>query len=303
MLIRPKPFVNEFILGYIGRLTHVNLKNTCAETMRNLVSHFELDQEEVTSREHYYQAERYLRALALTSGRTLDEFIFYHSNLPARGLGRESAAAWLNWQMRRKWELGFSGRKPPYLCPECISQQVCDVGISFWHRYHQLDGIYWCPKHKIALLAIDDWFTRPALVPTTAFASLRTATKADDYDNYPVLQIFSEIMVGFLERSLYWSLDRIQECLRRQAISKGLLVENGDVPRVPDDSQFLVDLALSKFPAWWLNEVFDLRSATPSKGRSALNRVFSAEGRTSSASYALALSLLLSAHERDAVLK
>lgn len=253
-------------------------------------------------RRHYYQAERHLQALAFVSGKTVDEFLFDHSNFAAEGRSPGAAPCWLNWQMRRRSGKHLSESKRPHLCRECISQQALEFGIPFWHRQHQLDGLYWCPIHKTPLLALDDWLTKDALVPVAAVASLRTPATADDYENYPALRSFSEIMIGFLRRPLWRSVERIDDCLRRQAILRGLYTEDGVVPRVPDDSPFLSDLAFGECPAWWLDEVFGLQSATAGKGRSALNRVFSRGGRAPSVSYALALCLLLSPRERAEVL-
>lgn len=247
---------------------------------------------------HYYQAERHLHALALTSGKTVDEFLFYHSNFAAEGLTPEAAAWWLSSRMRGKRGKRYSESKPPHLCRECIWQQVHDVGTSFWDRRHQLDGLYWCPFHKSVLLAFDDWFAKDALIPLAAIASARTPATADEFDKYPVLRSFSEVMIRFLQYPLWRSVPRIEACLQRLAIAQGLCTQDGDVPRVPVDSPFLSDLAFNECPAWWLNDVFGLQRGTACKGRSALNSVFSGSGHAPSVSYALALSLLLSPREQ-----
>jgi hypothetical protein len=161
-----------------------------------------------------------------------------------------------------------------------------------------LDGLYWCPFHKSVLLAFDDWFAKDALIPLAAIASARTPATADEFDKYPVLRSFSEVMIRFLQYPLWRSVPRIEACLQRLAIAQGLCTQDGDVPRVPVDSPFLSDLAFNECPAWWLNDVFGLQRGTACKGRSALNSVFSGSGHAPSVSYALALSLLLSPREQ-----
>jgi len=297
MLILPKPVEDEFVLGYIGRLTHVNLSSSCFETMCRL------DQDYTPLRGQYYQAESHLDALALTSGKTVGELIRYHTNFDAEGLTPDVVARWLYCLMRRrKVSKQYPESKPPYLCRECIPQQVRDVGFSFWHRQHQLDGLYWCPVHRTALLAVDDWLTKDALIPVATAASVRTPTTAKDFDTYPVLQSFCEMMMGFLRHPLWMSVARIEDCLRRRAVERGLSLGAGDVAREPNDSLLLNDLAFNECPAWWLDEVFGMRKATADKSRIALNSVFSGGGFAPPVSYALAIALLLSPRERADIL-
>lgn len=303
MPILLKPAEEEFFLGYIGRLTHVNLSNSWLETMRSLVVHFNLDQDYTPVRGQYGQAESQLEALALTSGKTVGEFIRHHTNLNAEGQTPDAVARRLNFLMRRrKVSKQHLQGKRPYLCRECVSQQAHEVGFSFWHRQHQLDGLYWCPVHRTALLAVEDWLTKDALIPVATAASVRTPATAEDFDTYPVLQSVCEIMIGFLRHPLWMSVARIEDHLRRRAVARGLSIGGGDVTRAPNDSLSLNDLAFDECPAWWLDEVFGLREATADNGRTALNSVFSGGGFAPPESYALAIALLFSPRERADVL-
>jgi hypothetical protein len=178
---------------------------------------------------------------------------------------------------------------------------VRDVGFSFWHREHQLDGIYWCPVHKTALLPLDRWFTKDALIPALAVASVGTPAKADDFEKYPVLRGFSEFMIAFL-RYPRWSPERIEDSLHRHARSLGLNTKDSEKPTVVVGATSLSDLAVNACPAWWLNEVFGLPSGSSSKGLATLNSVLLGGGQAPSACYALALSLLLPPRERTALL-
>ncbi|CAD6556361.1 hypothetical protein LMG27952_06101 [Paraburkholderia hiiakae] len=302
MLILPKPVDNEFVLGFIGRITHVNLEGSCFKIVRALVAHFNLGMEVTSLRPHYYQAERHIQALALASDKSVDEFLFCHFNFPAERRTPRVAAKWLDRQMCRKNGREYPERKRPYLCRECIPQQVQEFDFPFWHRHHQLPGLYWCPVHKTALLAFDHWLAEDALIPVAALASVRTPATAADFDKYPVLQSFCELMIGSLRRPLWMSVTRIEDCLRRRAIELGLRPDGGDVATVPNDSPFLSDLAFAECPAWWLEEAFGLQRTTVGKGRLALNRVLSGGGRAPPMSYALAIALLFSPRERADIL-
>jgi hypothetical protein len=129
-----------------------------------------------------------------------------------------------------------------------------------------LDGLYWCPVHKSVLLAFDRWLAKDALIPLVAIASARTPATADEFSRYPVLQSFCKVMTCFLECPLWKNVGRIEACLQRKAIEQGLCSQDGDVPRVPGDSQFLSNLAFSECPAWWLNDVFGLQRGTACDG-------------------------------------
>jgi hypothetical protein len=40
-------------------------------------------------------------------------------------------------------------------CPQCIKEDIHLLGETYWHRVHQLPGIFVCPKHKIPIIEIE----------------------------------------------------------------------------------------------------------------------------------------------------
>lgn len=52
-------------------------------------------------------------------------------------------------QNLRNWRVGFN----TYLryCSECRLNDIASYGETYWHRAHQLTGVFVCPKHSIAL--------------------------------------------------------------------------------------------------------------------------------------------------------
>lgn len=42
---------------------------------------------------------------------------------------------------------------PPYLryCPDCVFEELNRVGVPYWHRIHQISGVFLCPIHESPL--------------------------------------------------------------------------------------------------------------------------------------------------------
>ncbi|MBB3181166.1 hypothetical protein FHW64_005605 [Variovorax sp. Sphag1AA] len=51
-----------------------------------------------------------------------------------------------------------------FFCPCCVAEQLRDVGASWYMRKHHIEGVDWCPSHKVRLVqnhAKDPFATRP----------------------------------------------------------------------------------------------------------------------------------------------
>lgn len=69
----------------------------------------------------------------------------------------------------------YSGEKLIYLrfCPECASEDREAVGETYWHRIHQLHGIYVCPRHDV--------FLEDTKALWHCFSNTRAAMAAENY--------------------------------------------------------------------------------------------------------------------------
>ena len=47
------------------------------------------------------------------------------------------------------------GQKKMYYCPVCAKNERSAFGETYWHRAHQIDGVYVCHKHKCKLVESD----------------------------------------------------------------------------------------------------------------------------------------------------
>jgi Tn7-like transposition protein D/TniQ protein len=117
-----------------------------------------------------------------TSDRFIDDhtlFPFYAPFLPPQRIliaRDEMKGADSN---RIRWRLAVNvGRlkRPSHLrfCPSCVDEDRDKVGITYWHRVHQLTGIDVCPTHAVFLEnSTARW---PSKVPSSYFVSAERST-------------------------------------------------------------------------------------------------------------------------------
>ena len=284
MLILPKPTKDEFALGFIGRLCHVNLVSSYFDMMRSLLAHYGLISE----------AGAYLKALALLSEKDLQDFVAAHSIAPAMLTNWNVFAGRLGGKVHRK--IGDErnplklARKQAYLCPKCIEQQRHDLGFSFWHRVHQLPGIYWCPWHQTTLLGCDGLLMQRALPSVEAALPEREPAPAEDFGNR-ILHNFSEVMMSFLAYSGRHAKSGFSAHLRSRAVELGLSVD-----KQTSAGRHLSDLASETCPAWWLDNVFGWRGKEMGRYFQPIDGALSA-GLVGARAFALAIALLFAPDE------
>jgi hypothetical protein len=95
---------------------------------------------------------------------TADEIIYRHSILPlylalAPEHIKTSAIAAMRGEGigHLKWNLGiltsrFRANHPLKACPQCLQSDVENYQAAYWHRSHQLPGVWICPIHSERLL-------------------------------------------------------------------------------------------------------------------------------------------------------
>ncbi len=93
-----------------------------------------------------------------------DEIIYRHSILPfylplAQEHIKTSAIAAMRGEGigHLKWNLGiltsrFRANHPLKACPKCLGEDVQNHRVAYWHRSHQLPGVWICPIHSEWLL-------------------------------------------------------------------------------------------------------------------------------------------------------
>jgi hypothetical protein len=293
------PVEDEYLLGLVARLTHVNIEKSPVEMLKVLINHFNVDAKHKLVDHCRFRAEAYLDALALSSGKTLSAFLVDHSNFFAEGFPEKLAARWLLSMLSESNRGAFVRFKRLRLCSECVTQQWRDFGVPFWDRKHQLDGVFWCPVHKIPLLEAEKWLEVDTMIPTIAFASQRTPATARDLEQYPALQSFSDVMTWFLRHPVHDLHKRkVYNFLISRSQANPLCRRILNVEREPGLSKFLNDIAFNQCPSWWLEGVFGLQQPIDDQRPFSLYSVFSRHTRTPHVVYALLIALLLAPRER-----
>lgn len=74
----------------------------------------------------------------------------------------------------------LGGANPFRLCTKCVAADVSEAGVAYWHRAHQLPGVYVCARHEQSLMQPDSFFRHRArlslFLPALALASTACAT-------------------------------------------------------------------------------------------------------------------------------
>lgn len=151
-LVRPSaiaPSPDELDVSYAGALMRINGYRTERELLAAIAA-------SQGRRELSLRATPMIELLARTSGMTLKDFVFRHTNLPFQRCISAYGAS--NYK-------GGEGRKIPGLrrgrpnsvgamfCPGCVRAEQENFGRSYWHREQQVPGFIWCSKHQLPLLA------------------------------------------------------------------------------------------------------------------------------------------------------
>lgn len=73
----------------------------------------------------------------------------------------------------------LGGANPFRLCTSCVAVDVSEAGVAYWHRMHQLPGVYVCARHGLRLMQPDSFFRHRArlslFLPALALASTACA--------------------------------------------------------------------------------------------------------------------------------
>jgi hypothetical protein len=282
-LILPTPAPGEFALGYTGRLRQANLKSTHFETMRSLLVQLGMSSERGA----------YFKALTLVFGLTAKEAADRHTILPVVLMDwRRLRGSYSQTGKLRRSEANplVLVRSRAYFCPDCMAEQRKTVGFPYWHRAHQLPGVYWCPWHRTALLSCRGQAMQEAL-PLLGQAELYEKLSSVAQARNQTLQNFTDVMMAFLQRTKTLAIDELTDRLRNRAAELGLRLDETGNARLR-----LSDLAADECPRWWLEEVFGRRENYSAHWFPQIDGVLSAETPHAKA-YALAVALLFAPRE------
>lgn len=250
MLVLPMPVEDEFALGYWGRVAYLNL---CSAT--------ELIQA-LAVRENLEALPGWrLKALAAAAGMTSTEFVRVHTLAPGLINGADISGSLVAGRVTYRCPDERNPLKTPrrhaYLCETCVKEQCDRVGFAYWHRVHQLSGMYWCPWHRELLHRCANSRMLSNL-PSHSLPLVEPHPYASAAIGHPVLNRYNEVMVGFLRSPKALDEFGLRCILAERAKALGLNTELW-----PDREKFLSDVVFDCVPHWWLSEIFDLSEKEP----------------------------------------
>lgn len=196
-----------------------------------------------------------LGQLAIMSGMSLPDYVWQHSML---GVSRVVVPA-RNWTPFGAYE---NGAEPGYvrshgmrmhklhacLCTQCVKEDLDHWKFSWYRRSHQIEGVAWCPTHKIRLQAVtasEPWSRLPQhWVESGQIAEVPGGQESEtDFEAR-----YAEIATYMLERPAPYAVESLASVLAGRAQSLDLRCSRGG------RRMNLSDLLRRKAPADWLRE-------------------------------------------------
>ena len=160
------------------------------------------------------------------------------------------------------WSAAFYGGTAR-LCKVCVAEDIAEEGLSYWHRSHQIPGIYWCvkhgcplgerPVHKVSFAATPESVLHEVRMFDTSWVqSLMSNCVIKRYE--AVLRLFGHQ----LSRPL--CVTAVSPLLARRAKEMGLrITRNGRRPT-------LSDFAAANVLHGWMEKTFSVRTKSKPNG-------------------------------------
>lgn len=233
MFILPTIAIDEYALGYLGRICSLNFLDV---RPRPGLGGLVLQCGKFSSRYHV--------PLAKLLGMTLHSFLLEHA-LPF--------ALWSGSSLGEP-RPGTASR-PARFCVECVNQHRQELGAPFWRRAHQLTGVCICFEHGTALSAVAEQCPSRVLPAAKNIRSTREWGPQGGA-GWDAIRSYSGA-AGFLLKALgggylYGLLrPKLSPMFRCRAAEMGLVTALDDAP-----GRYLSDVAFERFPHDWLEKIF-----------------------------------------------
>lgn len=142
-LIIPTIQPDEIIFSYINRLKN---DNDLTEILLKQVL-----KEHFTALSNMNNTMYFLDSISKILGMPTEQFVDRHT------MSNESLSANLILYHFKfnPYSQSFYFRKKAKFCPLCCEGELKRSGLTFWHRWHQVRGVFACDTHETALLTCD----------------------------------------------------------------------------------------------------------------------------------------------------
>lgn len=109
-------------------------------------------------------------------------------------------------------------------CPECMNEDIMTYGETYWHRLHQVTGVFICPKHKKILhnsSVLMRGENRQAYIPSTVDNCLVKEVKSFSKDTFKKLLWISEDVQTVLNKKFtFQSIEKQKYIYMEKLIEK-----------------------------------------------------------------------------------
>ena len=224
-----KPFADEFVLGWCGRfrfLNHYPNIKTLVDDLR-----YKLVIKEGSDSTSSDVPKLFIFAKA--AGMEASSFIANNSLIPflrAFDVRSFSDNTKEDGSIRFIKYKGTSVlKKGAWFCPCCLNDDLCERGIPYWRRVHQLPAVDWCLKHKAKLVGV---FSSTAFdyPPPVKFDEI--CGFPDQLNNFesehPVIQRYIAIVDYILHRKNAIDFHLVTHTLETRAVELGLISSDGE---------------------------------------------------------------------------
>ena len=287
MLIRPTPLPDELDQGYLGRVMRLNgatNRKAIDRLMRSWVGVPGSNWRDVPC----------VVLLSKVSGMTVTDFVIRHTLLPLRrGITSYRPEVRHGCESGRNmlWSTAMRlARDGAYFCEQCVSEDIRHHGYSYWRRFHQVPGGFWCSRHSESLHYVESESAFLCL-PSTFLETADYISPAwvQESMKKPAVVRYLEICDWLIQRECPLDVKSVSQILRERAQSQGFQINKG-VAKYP----FLSDLAIDQCGRPWLATVLPtLANKEIGKISQQLDGVFFQNTSASSVmGYALAAALL-----------
>lgn len=175
--------------------------------------------------------------MPLNTPYTADYFIFKHTLFPflasfvPEERAREVMKNMKNGDVANAYNmLGLTASSISYnkyfrFCPECMKEDIKNYGETYWHRLHQITGVFICPKHKEVLYdstVLMRGANRQAYIPATVDNCLVKEMKSFSEDTFNKLLWIAEDIKSILNKKFtFQSLRKHNYIYMEKLIEKG----------------------------------------------------------------------------------
>jgi|GEM_PF-6438622 len=247
----PMLMPDEFFMGYLGRLTHINGLGNTSNTNKILSAWVKQSHPEANVVPAAYSLPKLLDI-------DVETFIRQHTFAPITG-AIKSKTVQRNAEVTARQNSNLQGmlittskkiKKAACFCASCVKEDIDYLGFSFWRRSHQLSGIDWCLKHNVPLREVNE--DAPyEIQPANYLMNKRfTEVNIESHTADPVVLRYAQLIQDALELAVPLDFKVTGQVLFKQ--SKEFNIRTS----AKGNKKTLSDLMIEQLPDYWLSKHF-----------------------------------------------